>query len=254
MKIKSFILALCCTLYAAEAASQILREHVVDGLIYPLIDCTGLPEGMLMEKDSADLAFAGRVVVRHYGKFDHAAETFTIDNAHKNFCPNNKIVPQFIVSFTNFDGVKPTDNDWLGTRADWATASGYTEASNESSSSKPVEHSYNSCARLSENGLAWRLPTIRELEIIFTFKPELEKFEHFAEFSPRQYWSSTEFLLPVDHGGGKTNYIWALTRGFMTNPEGIQQTSSHLPKEPMKNTAGPGTYMSFRCVATVWTK
>ena len=249
MKIKSFILALCCTLYAAEAASQILREHVVDGSIYPLIDCTGLPEGMLMEKESADLAFADRVVVRHYGWYDHSGETFTIDDAHSNFCPNNKIVPMFIVSLTNFEGIDISPGgDSEGRRADWATAAGYNQKANIDAGVGHGNRFRRSCANLVENGLAWRLPTIRELEIIFTFKPVLEKFTGFAQFSARQYWSSTECLYALEVGQ-KKEYKWALTRGFSIPPGPIQQTSTLVYKEPSAM-----RMMSFRCVATVWTK
>lgn len=48
---------------------------------------------------------------------------------------------------------------------------------------------FNECKWLSGN---WRLPTLRELMLIYIFKPALESFAGFGVFSETTYWSATE--------------------------------------------------------------
>lgn len=64
--------------------------------------------------------------------------------------------------------------------------------SNNSTSSNWLA-AVNLCKGLSVDGGGWRLPTQRELMLIWVLKPELEKIGDFAPFASFPYWSSTEF-------------------------------------------------------------
>lgn len=66
----------------------------------------------------------------------------------------------------------------------------------------------NLCRDLSVNGGGWRLPTLRELILMWVLKPELEKIGAFS-FGARTFWSATEFnngnSWYVDFSSGGTN-------------------------------------------------
>lgn len=52
-------------------------------------------------------------------------------------------------------------------------------------------NAFTYCRNLNYNGTGWRLPTQRELQLIYIFKPALESITGTA-FSATNYWSATE--------------------------------------------------------------
>lgn len=52
----------------------------------------------------------------------------------------------------------------------------------------------NQCKNSTVDGGGWRMPTYRELQLMWVLKPELEKIEGFVSFYNSSYWSATEYL------------------------------------------------------------
>lgn len=66
----------------------------------------------------------------------------------------------------------------------------------------------NLCKDLPVDGSGWRLPTQRELMLIWVLKPELENIGGFVSFSANSYWSATE-----DYA--KLSWVVDISTGFM---------------------------------------
>lgn len=66
------------------------------------------------------------------------------------------------------------------------------------------------CKNLNQDGIGWRLPTQRELQLIYILKQELEQQSGFAKFSDSFFWSATEagatHCWYVNLGNGDTSY------------------------------------------------
>lgn len=52
----------------------------------------------------------------------------------------------------------------------------------------------NLCKDLTVDGGNWRMPTYRELVLMWVLKPELEQIEGFVPFRNEPYWSATESI------------------------------------------------------------
>lgn len=80
---------------------------------------------------------------------------------------NEKVYKKFEVSKTD---MRQTDN---------STTSNWREA-------------IDLCAKLATDGVGWRLPTQRELMLMWVLKGELERTSGFIPFVAEHYWSATE--------------------------------------------------------------
>lgn len=69
-------------------------------------------------------------------------------------------------------------------------------------------HMVNQCKNSTVDGGGWRMPTYRELRLMWVLKPELEKIEGFVSFSD-SYWSATEF-------NADRSYVVSFTSGHVT--------------------------------------
>ncbi len=72
-------------------------------------------------------------------------------------------------------------------------------------------------------GPGWRLPTQRELQLIWTMREGLEKLDNFTPFDKKGYWSATDYY----SGNGITVY-------FNTGFSGTFSTSFTMPMRCIK--------------------
>ncbi len=109
-----------------------------------------------------------------YTAFTPKADALGANNGHDGSI-NATVFQKLEVAPKDMNKAGAMDN--TGGSMDWVTA-------------------FNGCKNLSYNGEGWRLPTQRELQLIYIFKPAIEDiFDEIDEtpFTNKYYWSSTEY-------------------------------------------------------------
>ena len=189
IKIRLFLLILLGVLASEVAVAQIV--YAEDG--YAVIDCRGMPMGAV--KSAIELAQskeAGGRTRRHMQDESNQGGTY-IDGTHgtTTIYVNQKVSSKFAVA--------PAD---LSAKMSWAAAAGWAVAANgDLSGDTPTAATGCYAYQGNTDDLGdWRLPTHRELKIIYSHKGQLMKTAEssfgstgFVAFSSASYWSSTEY-------------------------------------------------------------
>ncbi len=125
---------------------------------------------------------------------------------------NNKVSPKFLVATSDYN----SSNTIL-----WAQACGWTAASNTNTSSAIVASPATGCNQYSQTGYpagTWRVPTQREMIIIYLLRKELTAVNSFNTTAYVEYWTSTIFdgsnVWCVDFGLG-LSYNRATTSNYL---------------------------------------
>ena len=187
VNVRFWVVIFLCTIFSVDSFAQ---RVYVDATGNAVIDCSGMPEGSVKSASelSASKTVGGRV--RRHRQVNQIATYITGTHGTTALYVNAKVSRKFIVA--------PAD---LAGRMTWAVASGWDTAANSEKHGN-TGPANSGCATYSVNGLGvggWRLPTQRELEIIYAHKGQLEKVGGFTKFTSYVSWSATE------HSGG---YSW----------------------------------------------
>ena len=188
------LMALFCAVATGSLAQKVYRGNSSGTYVktgdYHIIDCAGMPAGALAVPSST----AGRVE-RHI----------------QSDTPNAKVSPKFAVSKQNIknDGEHGGTSTTSGVnRVSWAVAAGWdaTATTGANYILGPNATANTGCSQYQgpiggEKGL-WRLPTQRELQLIWIMHEGLKKSGDFTSFYSGYYWSATE--------GTTTNSAWAV--------------------------------------------
>ena len=192
---------------------------------YAVIDCSGMPEGSIKSSqelfDSKMAQSAGGMVRRHVQCYSGSQQGSEVEGLYGTpnvtLYINEKVSRKFCVSpdYINIDGsISATEVEMK-----WSQASGWgVGADGDDLGNIPPSVPLTGCAAYggkssasSERGL-WRLPTARELLIIYSLKGQLSASSvvGFKPFSSSIYWSATE---------GISDYSWSVNfdRGYVSN-------------------------------------
>ena len=219
MKIKKMVLL--AILFTFVSVSDVLCQKVLatmnDGC--PVIDCSGMPEKSV--KTPAEVKGSkttGGRTRRHKVTSDITTSTLTTPNDNGSNASdattkgiNNKVSPKFAVA--------PADAN--GGRMTWAAASGWhTDANYEDTGASATAST--GCAAYSNgsHGVgSWRLPTQRELILIYRFKDKLKSVGGVAfDLLSSSYLSATE-------DGGRYSYYLAFDTGVVNENYKTQESS-----------------------------
>lgn len=176
MKTKRLIIAIIGIMIFSVSYGQ----KVIDGGNWAVIDCSGLRTDAL--KTSVEVANSktdGRLK-RH--KYDGGLN----GNPHVN----EKVSPKFAVSKSD---ITLAGGEQAGATMNWAQAAGWHTDANTTGAD--VALAATGCAQYAPTGSVkgeWRLPTQRELMLIWVLKRELEKISGFQTFYAYTLWSATE--------------------------------------------------------------
>ena len=179
VKVRFWVVLFMCTIFSVDSFAQ---RVYVDASGNAVIDCSGMPEGSVKSASelSASKTVGGRV--RRHLQNNQQGSHITGTHGTAALYVNAKVSRKFIVA--------PKDARTMS----WAAASGWDAAANGDTNGNTGTAS-SGCASYSVNGLgvgSWRLPTQRELMIIYAHKGQLEKVGSFAKFSSSDYLSATE--------------------------------------------------------------
>lgn len=194
------LLAFC----SPAVRAQKVFKKTIDGVDYAAVDCAGMPRGSV--KTTAELTASktadGRVI-RHYQHRKTYQSSYI--NGTTTAGANNKISPRFLVGHCNIedDGTPDTSTGTSYWAIQWFTAAGYAQAagkdlkpSTETASAATGCAKYRGPSGTDAEG-TWRLPTQRELMLIWTLLPRIEAlglsaWTPFRSGSYAYYWSATE--------------------------------------------------------------
>lgn len=196
----TLLLVFCIT--AAQA--QKVYKKTIDGVDYAVIDCTGMPQGSVKttEELKASKTADGRVV-RHFQHRKTYQSSYI--NGTTTTGANNKVSPRFLVGHCQIkdDGTPDNNSGTSYWAIQWFTAAGYVQTaatdlkpSTETASAATGCAAYKGPSGRDPEG-SWRLPTQRELMLIWTLLPQIENlglsvWTPFRTGSYAYYWSATE--------------------------------------------------------------
>lgn len=174
---RNIILTLAVFIYIISAsevlAQKILVNQIIGGVCYvAIIDNGTLPLGVIkMPSELLSQKTNGRTNGR------------TKRHRHDNVI-NSKVGYQFAVAKTDMP------------RMSWDEAAGWDLVANDNdASSVPTAVADTGCSIYTEGDGdigSWRLPTQRELILIYQMSLELEAIDGFSTFASNKYWSSSE--------------------------------------------------------------
>ena len=199
IKVIFWIVLFLCAIFSVESFAQ--RVYVEGG--NAIVDCSSMPEGSVKSVEELSASKIDGRVRRHQqttARSTALAQGTYIKGTYGTSAlyVNAKVSRKFVVAPTNL-GLVPMD---------WAATSGWAADANTSENGD-TGTANSGCATYSANGLSagsWRLPTQRELQIIFAHRGQLERVDGFTMFADItntcHYWSATE-------GGGGLS--WQIT-------------------------------------------
>lgn len=184
--------------------AQKVYKKTIGGVDCAVIDCAGMPKGSV--KTTAELVASktadGRVV-RHFQHWQTYQSSYI--NGTETMGANNKVSPLFLVGHCQIkDDGTPDNSTGSGYWAiQWFTAAGYAQAAgSDLKPSTQTASAATGCAAYrgpsgNDPAGSWRLPTQRELMLIWTLLPQIEAlglsvWSPFRTFSNAYYWSATE--------------------------------------------------------------
>ena len=205
MNIKS--LGVSVILLSLIFTQDIFSQIVFEESGYSVIDCSGMPAGAV--KTAAELAASkqsvadGGRVLRHIQYSNQQGTHITGTYGTDALYINQKVSRKFAVAKSDV-----MDN------TTWAIASGWASGANSeiTGDSKPANTGcavYQGKDNADPKG-SWRLPTQRELMVIYSLKGQLAMTTGFTAFSSRYYCSATEnndsYSWCVYFDNGSVNY------------------------------------------------
>ncbi|WP_304249360.1 DUF1566 domain-containing protein [Parabacteroides gordonii] len=206
---KSFITAIIlCLLPAATAFGQVLKKEKLigtdssnPGINYAVFYASGMPESAIWPLGMN--LMANKATIRH---------TQSTGNGN-NIPVNDKVPYRFIIA--------PKD----GGSGTWAAAMGLNTSANIDLSADGVAVD-TGCAAYSttEFPTGWRLPTQREMMLMWLFRDGINAIYDTAKLQEEIYWTATE---------SDKNWAWRLNFSSIA---------------PESNTSGKGTSYKYRCV------
>lgn len=177
MKTKRLIIAMIGAMICSVSYGQKVSEE--KGMA--VIDCSGLHvDALKTSTEVANSKTAGGRLKRH--KHDGKL------NGNPNV--NEKVSPKFAVSKSD---INSTGTEQTNAVMTWAQAAGWNAAANNTNDE--VSTAATGCAEYAPAGSFkgdWRLPTQRELILIWVLKKDLEAISGFKTFGAGYYWSATE--------------------------------------------------------------
>lgn len=205
---------------ASLQAQKVFRK-TIDGVDYAVVDCTGMPQGSVKttEELKASKTADGRVI-RHYQH--RLTEQSSYINGTTTAGANNKVSSRFLVGHCQIEDDGRPDRNSSGTAywaIEWYTAAGLERAAgNNLNPSSTTASAATGCAMYkgpsgTDPEGTWRLPTQRELMLIWTLLPRIEAlglstWVPFRTGSYAYYWSATEIgnneAYEVDFKTGRT--------------------------------------------------
>ena len=188
MNIKSFGVSviLLSLIFTQDIFSQIVFDDIVNG--YSVIDCSGMPEGAVktvaeLAASKQSVADGGRVLRHRHNNQQGTYITGTYGTSALYI--NQKVSRKFAVAKS--DAVAATN---------WATASGWVSRANNDMSGDSAPATTGCAVYRGKDNTdpvgSWRLPTQRELIVIYSLKGQLEDTTGFTAFSSSTYWSAAE--------------------------------------------------------------
>ena len=179
---KSFITAIMlCLLPASFIFGQQLKIEKLKGTSssnagsnYAVFYSTGMPESAVWPL-GMKLLKNGRTI-RHF-------EEYAIGD---NISVNDKVPFRFIIA--------PENLSITQSNGDWAWAMGFTADANSNSNPDGIADDQAGCFKYSTDQFpdGWRLPTQRELMLMWLFREGINAIYNSDPFTGKKYWSATE--------------------------------------------------------------
>ena len=187
MNIKS--LGVSVILLSLIFTQDIFSQIVFEESGYSVIDCSGMPAGAV--KTAAELAASkqsvadGGRVLRHIQYTNQQGTHITGTYGTDALYINQKVSRKFAVAKSDAMAVTT-----------WAPASGWAiDANSEMTGNTGTDNTgcavYQGKDNADPKG-SWRLPTQRELLVIYSLKGQLAKTAGFTAFSSSYYWNAAE--------------------------------------------------------------
>ena len=211
MKIKSLGVSviLLSLIFTQDVLSQVVFDDTVNG--YSVIDCSGMPKGAVKTADELaaskqSVADGGRVLRHQHDTQKGRYITGTYGTTALYI--NQKVSRKFAVAKKD-----------VGAPTNWATASGWALSANSENTGNSDPAATGCAVYQAENETdqvgSWRLPTQRELIVIYSLKDQLAKTTGFRAFKDYDYISATQvdanshWIVELYAGYVNTSYnIW----------------------------------------------
>lgn len=201
---KKLLIIILLLLGTSSVQAQKVYMKTIKGVDHAVIDCTGMPKGSVktQEEQKASKTADGRVV-RHYQHRLTAQSSYI--NGTTTAGANNKVSPRFLVGHCQIkdDGTPDTSSGTSFWAIQWHTAAGLEPAAdhNLDDSASTLSAATGCAAYRGHSGSdpkgSWRLPTQRELMLIWTLLSKIEVlglsvWTPFRTGFYAYYWCATE--------------------------------------------------------------